>query len=97
MTAPRHEPAPPTTLAHDPPPSDGTRQRQLAVILAAKLEQGYKIESHSDTEAVVVIRGPKRWFGLLPHGPSTRQRISFDDQGRLQTRGLKPPAPVEAR
>jgi hypothetical protein len=64
----------------------GLRQREFAKMLAAKIEQGYEVESRGDTEAVLVTRGRRRRF--RPSLAGKRQRISIDETGRLRTRGL---------
>jgi hypothetical protein len=62
------------------------RKRRLSGILEAKVEQGYVIESQTDTEAVLATAGRSRWFGLRGHAPGSRQRIAIDEQGRSSTR-----------
>jgi hypothetical protein len=62
------------------------KRHRLARIVAEKVEQGYRIESHSDSEAVVVTRGRRRWLGLGGHEPGTRHRLSIDEQGIVKKR-----------
>src|SRR3954451_15971934 len=62
------------------------RKRKLSLILANKVEQGYTIESQTDTDAVLETRGRSRWFGLRGRAPGSRQQISIDGQGRSTTR-----------
>jgi hypothetical protein len=64
----------------------GLGQQEFEKMLAAKIEQGYEVESQSDTEAVLVTRGRRRRF--RPSVAGKRQRISIDEEGRLTTRGL---------
>lgn len=64
----------------------GLRQQEFGKVLAAKIEQGYEVESQSDTEAVLVTRGRRRRF--RPSVAGKRQRISIDEEGRMTTRGL---------
>jgi hypothetical protein len=70
------------------PPSLSTAERKvrLAEVLVAKTEQGYEIESQTDTEAVLVTKGRKRWFGMGGNNASTRQITSIDEQGKTRTR-----------
>lgn len=68
------------------PESIELRKTKFAGLLAAKVEQGYDVESHGDTEAVITTRGRRRRFRSSVVGK--RQRISIDDQGRTLTRGL---------
>ena len=62
------------------------RKRKLSLILATKVDQGYTIESQTDTDAVLTARGRRLWFGLRGHAPGSRQRIAIDEQGRSTTR-----------
>jgi hypothetical protein len=65
------------------------RKDQLVETLRLKAEQGYMIESQTDTEAVLVSKGrPSRWLGLVGGGHDTRQAISIDGRGRAITRSL---------
>jgi hypothetical protein len=73
----------------DAPISLEQRKEQLIETLRVKLEQGYKIESQTDTEAVLVSQGRhSKWFGLVGGGVDARQTISIDEQGRAITRSL---------
>jgi hypothetical protein len=54
------------------------RTQELARTLKNKLAQGYKVESETDTEATLVIKGRKRWFR---HSIDSRQRITVDEFG----------------
>jgi hypothetical protein len=63
------------------------RKQQLSATLDKKVEQGYRIESQTDTAATLVTKGHRgRWFGMMAGSPETRQTISIDDQGRTTTR-----------
>jgi len=62
------------------------RKRKLSLILATKVEQGYTIESQTDTDAVLTTRGRRLWFGLRGHAPGSSQRIAIDEQGHSTTR-----------
>jgi len=77
------------------PAADGTaldaiesasRKEKFAAMLAAKVEQGYEVESQGETDAVVVTRSRRRRFHSQVVGK--RQRISIDEDGRVQSRGL---------
>ena len=60
-------------------------------MLRVKLEQGYRIESGGETEAVLFTRGRRSWFGLLAgSGEGGRQMISVDNQGAATRRKLSP-------
>jgi hypothetical protein len=64
------------------------RKRKLEQMLEAKLEQGYRIESRGDTEAVLFTQGHRSWFGLFGKGEGARMMISVDEQGAAKTRKL---------
>ena len=66
--------------------STAERKVRLAEVLVAKTEQGYEIESQTDTEAILVTKGRRRWFGMGANSPSSRQITSIDEQGKARTR-----------
>ena len=51
----------------------------FALALASRLEQGYKIESQSDTEAILTMKGRKR---LFKSSTQSRQRLTIGENGR---------------
>ena len=65
-----------------------TRKQKLAQMLDVKLEQGYRVESRGDTEAVLYTQGRRSLFGLFGTGEGARQMISVDEQGTGTTRKL---------
>lgn len=69
--------------------ADDTREQKLAQMISAKLEQGYRIESQTGTEAVLFTESRRHWFGLFAgSGAGARQIISIDEQGTATTRKL---------
>jgi hypothetical protein len=68
--------------------STSQRKLRLAEVLLAKAKLGYRIASQTDTEATLVMKGRRRWFGLLGGESETRQITSIDEQGRPHTRPL---------
>jgi len=66
--------------------STSERKLRLAEILVVKTEQGYRIESQTDTEATLTTKGHRRWFGMLGSNIETREITSIDEQGRTRTR-----------
>ena len=73
------------------PVATDTRKQKFAQMLKSKLEQGYRIESQSDTEAVLFTRGRRSWFGLFAGpGQGGRQMISVDEECAAATRKLSP-------
>jgi hypothetical protein len=65
-----------------------SRDQTLERILDGKRAQGYRIESHDDTEAVLSIRGRRRFFNLVG-GAEQRYRLSFDEQGHASSRRIE--------
>jgi hypothetical protein len=78
--------------ADDLPLSVDQRKHLLASTLEKKVEQGYQIESQTDTSATVLIKGHRRWFGMIAGGADTRQTLSIDDQGHITTRPAQSPS-----
>ena len=64
-----------------------TRNQEIERTLQEKRKQGYRIESHNDTQAVVLIRGRRRFFNLL-RGDDLRYRLSFDEHGHASSRAM---------
>ena len=71
-------------LASSIPTTDDTRKQKFAQMLNVN-EQGYRIESQSDTEAVLFTQGRGHWFGLFGRGEGARQMISVDEHGAANT------------
>jgi hypothetical protein len=65
-----------------------SREQELERTLDAKRAQGYRIESHSDTEALISIRGRRRFFNLR-RGDDERYRLTFDSQGNASSRKIE--------
>jgi hypothetical protein len=67
--------------ALETPPVDGTvATAALARLLEEKLVQGYSVESQTDTEATLVIKGRKQWFR---RSVDHRQHVAFDEFGAV--------------
>ena len=64
-----------------------TRNEEIEQTLQEKRKQGYRIESHNDTQAVLLIRGRRRFFSLL-RGDDLRYRLSFDEHGHASSRAI---------
>jgi hypothetical protein len=75
-------------VAESPQLSTSERKLRLAAILVSKTEQGYEIESQTDTEATLVTKGHRRWFGMVGSSTETREITSVDEHGRMRTRPL---------
>ena len=65
-----------------------SRTQELERTLQAKRAQGYRVESQDDTQAVLSIRGRRRFFNLRS-GDDVRYRLSFDEQGHATSRRIE--------
>ena len=65
-----------------------SRDQQLERTLEEKRAQGYRVESHNDTEAVLSMRGRRRFFNLRP-GDEVRYRLTFDALGHASSRSIE--------
>ena len=75
-------PTPPPTV-----PRGETGPEALARVVDVKLKQGYEVESRSDTQAVLVMKGRRRWFGLA-NRPDSRYEVTVDESGSAKSRRL---------
>jgi hypothetical protein len=57
------------------------RTQELARTITSKREQGYTVESQTDTEAILVIKGRKRMFG---GATDSRQSVKIDESGAVK-------------
>jgi hypothetical protein len=66
-----------------------TRKNALSAFLEARVEEGFRIETRTDTHAIIV---PARRWSFLNRFRKTsgRQVISVDDQGKLMVRPAEP-------
>jgi hypothetical protein len=63
--------------------STAKRTEKLELVIAQRLQLGYWVESRSDTEAVLVSLGPRRWLGRVgPRRQNTREAVTVDEQGQ---------------
>ena len=60
---------------------------ELARVIEARTVQGYKVESLSETRAVLVVKGRKRLFGMRS-GVDQRSEVTINAEGRAVTRNL---------
>jgi hypothetical protein len=66
-----------------------SRDQKLERTLDQKRKQGYQVESHNDTEAVLSMKGRRRFFNLF-RGHVGRYLLSFDEQGHARSRSIEP-------
>jgi hypothetical protein len=60
---------------------------ELTRVIQARVLQGYRVESLSETRAVLVVRGRKRLFGLR-RGDDQKTELMMGEHGRVVTRNL---------
>jgi hypothetical protein len=65
-----------------------SREEKLERTLDEKRAQGYRIESHNNHEAVLSMRGRRRFFNLF-RGEDVRYLLSFDEQGHASSRRIE--------
>jgi hypothetical protein len=63
------------------------RKQELERTLYQKRAQGFEIESESETQAVLVMKGRRRWLGFS-NAPSVRYELTVDEAGRATSRRL---------
>jgi hypothetical protein len=61
----------------------GQRSRALDAFLETKVREGCRIETHTDTHAIIVDGGDRKGFlgRLLGRGAGNRYVVSVDEQG----------------
>jgi cold shock CspA family protein len=72
----------------DPAVGLEARRDLLAVLIASKQEQGYWVESQSDTEARLIARNRKRWLAVGARRPEKRELAKVDENGRTSIERL---------
>jgi hypothetical protein len=65
-----------------------TRKQEFERTLEGKRAQGYRIESQTDTQAVLLMRSRRRFLNLL-RGHDARYLLSFDAQGHASSRRIE--------
>ena len=65
-----------------------SRKQEVERTLEGKREQGYRVESQSDTQAVVLMRSRRRFLNLF-RGHDVRYLLSFDEQGAASSRRIE--------
>jgi hypothetical protein len=62
----------------------GQRKKALDAFLEAKVAKGYRIETHTDTHAVIVVGGHKPfWSRFRKHAAGSRYVVSVDEHGEV--------------
>ena len=60
---------------------------ELARVIEARAVLGYKVESLSETRAVLMVKGRKRLFGMRG-GVEQRTEVTMNDEGQAVSRDL---------
>jgi len=68
-------------------PAEIDTKYELARVIEARIVLGYKVESLTETRAVLMVKGPKRLFGIRG-GVEQRTEVTIDEEGRAVTRDL---------
>ena len=70
----------------------GQRKRALNAFLETKVREGWRIETHTDTHAIIVDGGNGKGFlsRLLRRGAGGRYVVSVDEQGEVTMIAAEP-------
>ena len=60
---------------------------ELARVIEARIAYGYEVESLSETRAVLVVKGRKRFLGMRS-GQDHKTEVTINDEGRAVSRNL---------
>jgi hypothetical protein len=60
---------------------------ELARVVEARVVLGYRVESLTETRAVLVVKGRKRLFGMRG-GVDQKTEVTINEEGRAVTRDL---------
>lgn len=57
----------------------------LDVFLETKVAEGFRIETHTDTHAIIIVGGHRKplWSRFRKHGASSRYVVSVDERGEV--------------
>lgn len=70
----------------------GQRKRALDAFLDMKVREGCRIETHTETHAIIIDRANRKRFlsRLLGRGPGNRYVVSVDEQGEVTMIAAEP-------
>jgi hypothetical protein len=69
----------------------GHRKHALDAFLAGKVGQGFRIETHTDTHAIIVVGGRKSLLNWLRRrGAGSRYVVSVDEHGEVTMIAAEP-------
>jgi hypothetical protein len=62
----------------------GQRKNALDAFLGTKVADGFRIETHTDTHAIIIVGGRKPlWSRFRKHGAGSRYVVSVDERGEV--------------
>ena len=64
------------------------RSEKVEQTLAGKRAQGYRVETHDDAQAVLLMRGRRRFMNLRS-GHDERYLLTFDEHGDTKSRKIE--------
>ena len=65
-----------------------SRRQELERTPDGKRAHGHRVEPHDDTQAVLSMRGRRRFLHLAPRN-DVRYRLSLDEHGRASSRRIE--------
>ncbi len=63
----------------------GERKNALDTFLETKVAEGFRIETHTDTHAIIIVGGHRRplWSRVRKQAASSRYVVSVDERGEV--------------
>jgi hypothetical protein len=63
----------------------GQRKNALDAFLETKVAAGFRIETHTDTHAIIIVGGHRKplWNRFREHGAGSRYVLSVDERGEV--------------
>jgi hypothetical protein len=62
----------------------GQRKNALDAFLETKVAEGFRIETHTDTHAIIIVGGHRKpWSRVRKHGAGSRYVVSVDEHGEV--------------
>ena len=70
----------------------GQRKKALDEFLATKVAEGYLVETHTDTHAIIVAGGRRKplWSRFRKHAAGSRYVVSVDEHGEVTISAAEP-------
>ena len=63
----------------------GHRKNALNAFLETKVAEGFRIEAHTDTHAIIIVGGHRNplWSRFRKHAASSRHVVAVDEHGEV--------------